>query len=405
MKALRLGACVIIVTLNISCGIDSYTYLDPVTNITSTLNSKAVIRLPNATDVITIDFSPGLNPTMTVSEPSRTLNSDYSIYYRIYLSDSMQQTVNTDAIRNTVNPTLASDWTAFEPYTIDSNNLSGQVATLFSNRKYYPIEVNSAGQLIRSTNNGAFAPKPDDRFFINSTELTDRENMTATVNADVADKSGAIGRLYTYVSMYIVMTTFDVNNLTPIFSSPAFINVFLLPDPFTSVPATNISISGGASASPTLLLSALITPANATDKTVLWSVDSPSSASITPTGNGDAVVASKVSAGSVTVTAKTSNGLIATKDISLSGIAVQSITLPTDLPLTVGGTATLTATFTPSSYSSGSWSSSDESIATVSPGFGNTVTVTAKAVGAAGITVVADDGSLVSASCTVTVTN
>jgi len=402
-KALRIvGALVIAV--NFSCGIDSYIYLDPVTSVNSTMNYKAVLRLPNSSDTITIDFAPGKNPTMTGA--NQRLGNDYSIYYRIYLSDSLEQTVNTADIRTRVNSALDLDWKAFEPYTVDSNNNASQVASLFSNRKYYPIEVNSSGQLLRSTGNSAFNPKPANRLFINSDDLIDRTYMTATDNADVQDKSGATGKLYTYVSMYIVMTGIDDSTLTQIYSSPAFINVFLLPDTFTNVPVTGVSLPATATASPAVQLNAVIAPPSASNKGVTWTVSDPALATIKPTETS-AIVASKVTSGTVTVTATTIDGGFSSAPcvITLDGKALEAITLsPAALTLHIGATETLFPDYTPpdAKTQSVTWSSTDESIVTVS----SSGAVTAHALsGGKNVSIIATatDDSLVSAVCPVVV--
>jgi hypothetical protein len=89
------------------------------------------------------------------------------------------------------------------------------------------------------------------------------------------------------------------------------------------------------------------------------------------------------------------------EDDDNNNIAVTSMTLDkTTLSLTVGSTGTLTATVEPTNATNSTvtWSSSDETIATISSG-----TVTAIATGTATITVTTSDGGY-TASCTVTVT-
>ncbi|MDR0383061.1 MAG: hypothetical protein LBH50_03650 [Spirochaetaceae bacterium] len=229
MKGLPACTLALAVTaLSVSCGIESYAYLSPVTDIVSTFNSNAVISLPSSPDVIKIDFSPGNVPVMTVSNRTKTLGTDYEIYYKIYLSDKFHSTVNIGSIRNDVNPALQADWAAFEPYTVDSNNGSSYVSQLVANRKYYSIMADSSGNLLRSNGNGAFNPKPSNRFFIYDSDLADSANLNGNINADIAGMTGGSPR-YAYVSMYIVMRDFNEQTLAPVFSAPAFINVFLLP--------------------------------------------------------------------------------------------------------------------------------------------------------------------------------
>jgi hypothetical protein len=215
------------VVLFSSCGIDSYSYLPQVSSVTSTMNSSAVIQLPNGGGAITIDFASGQIPKITGATGG--LNDTFEIYYRIYVSDEMAQTVNTTAIRNSVNPTLASDWSAFEPYTIESNNMTAG-ATIFTNRKYYPVEVNASGHLVRSNSGGAFTPKPDNRLFQMSADLINEGNLNDNINRDVQNKTGMTGNdRYAYASMYIIMRGFDDTTLNPYYGAPVFINIFLLP--------------------------------------------------------------------------------------------------------------------------------------------------------------------------------
>ena len=82
--------------------------------------------------------------------------------------------------------------------------------------------------------------------------------------------------------------------------------------------------------------------------------------------------------------------------VKVTGVSLNKTTLT----LTEGGTESLTATVTPDNADNKAveWTSSDETIATVSGG-----TVTAKKTGTATITATATDGTKKSASCTVTV--
>ena len=84
--------------------------------------------------------------------------------------------------------------------------------------------------LRRSNGSALFRPMPADRYFFNTRELNAGANVSNTINADVSDRSGLAdsGDRYTYAAMYIVVAGID-DNLTPIYSAPTFIGVFLLP--------------------------------------------------------------------------------------------------------------------------------------------------------------------------------
>jgi hypothetical protein len=398
----------VIVLLSVSCGIESYRYLDPVSTVNATLNSMAVIRLPGASDIITLDFSTGKIPTMKIDNQTKTLGSDYEIFYRIYLSDNMQQTVNTTAIRKTVNPTLDSDWTGLDPYTVDSNNLSSSVLTAFNTRKYYTVLRDSSGNLMRSNGNGAFNPAPSDRLFVISDDLVDKSNISAEINADIQDKSDMTGAAqYVYTSMYIVMRGFDQQTLNPYYSAPTFINVFMLPASGPNIPVTGVSVSSISpqTTGPAAKLKAAVSPSNATNNGVSWAVGNNSTAGIRVLEDNEAIIYSLTAPEkTVTVTVTTNDSsYIASSTVTLSGIAATSIIIDGSgsLPLSIGGTANLTATITPVSAGSTNvdWSSDNNNVATVSAGG----VVTAIAVGTAVITATTTDGTELSATCSITV--
>ncbi|MDR2071300.1 MAG: hypothetical protein LBP81_07810 [Treponema sp.] len=236
-----------------ACGIEEYPYLEPVreSNISWELNTQATILLPY------------------VSSQQFT---HFAIYYRIYVSDvPIVSTISDTNTMNTINSTLAQDYNTFLPYiNTDNTSVSTQIDTLFSNRKYYslytesPLDLNNLlsssamGQRIVidfSQGNGrptieiggaeyvlwrttgrerlgeVFEIKPNDRSFLNTGELNSSvSTSSAPVNTDVADKAVS-GSRYTYVSMYIVSAGQNLTDYRPFYSQPAYIGVFLLPDP------------------------------------------------------------------------------------------------------------------------------------------------------------------------------
>ena len=153
---------------------------------------------------------------------------------------------------------------------------------------------------------------------------------------------------------------------------------------------TTLSLTVGGTAN----LSATVSPSNATNKTVSWSSSNESVATV----SGGKVTA--VAEGSATITAKaggksaTCAVTVAAKDVPVTGISLS----PTTLSIEAGKTATLTATVSPSNATNATvtWTSSKESVATVSGG-----KVTAVAEGTATITATAGGKS---ATCAVTVT-
>jgi uncharacterized repeat protein (TIGR02543 family) len=143
-------------------------------------------------------------------------------------------------------------------------------------------------------------------------------------------------------------------------------------------------------------LSATIEPSTAANKTVTWSSDSPSVASVSASG-----VVSALSAGNAIVTVTTQDGNhSAACAVSVSAISVTGVSISKSaLTLGVGVSETLNANISPSNATNKSvfWTSGDPLIATVSGG-----KVTAIAEGTTSVTVTSADGGF-SAVCTVTV--
>ena len=158
---------------------------------------------------------------------------------------------------------------------------------------------------------------------------------------------------------------------------------------------TSASLSEGE----TMTLSPTVQPSNATDKSVSWSSDNSSVASVS---NGKVTA---VAPGNATITVKTNDGgFTATCKVSVtqSNYPVTGITLDkSELSMTEGEVVTLTTTIKPDNASNKSvtWSSSSDAVATVS----EDGTVTAVAPGNATITVKTNDGGF-TAVCQVTVT-
>ena len=144
-------------------------------------------------------------------------------------------------------------------------------------------------------------------------------------------------------------------------------------------------------------LTATVTPSNATDKTITWSSNNTSVATVS---NGK--VTAKA-AGIATITAKSNNGKYDTCKVTVKNPVVEVTGVSLDknsLSLEVGDTYMLTATVIPSNATDKTitWSSSNSAVATVNQE-GN---VTAKDTGIATITAKSNSGKL--ATCKVIVT-
>ena len=149
----------------------------------------------------------------------------------------------------------------------------------------------------------------------------------------------------------------------------------------------------------TTTLAATVLPKNATDVNLVWSSSDASVATVDVNGK---VTAISVGEATIIVSANDGSGIIGTCKIIVSPILAESITIiPTSVTLKVGETTKLAATVLPqnTTEASLSWSSSNISIAVVN----EEGVVSAVSAGNATITAMSNDGSLVSASCLVTI--
>ena len=144
-------------------------------------------------------------------------------------------------------------------------------------------------------------------------------------------------------------------------------------------------------------LTATVAPADATNKTVSWTSDDESVATVE---DGEITA---VGVGSATITATTEDGdFTATCDVTVNPVAVTSVALnKTSTSITYGNTETLTATILPANATNKNivWTSSNESVATVEDGV-----ITANAVGTTTITATSQADGTKADACTVTVT-
>lgn len=176
-------------------------------------------------------------------------------------------------------------------------------------------------------------------------------------------------------------------------------DVTVHPNPVTDIRITPRGITMTEESS--RQLTAIVTPAAATDPSVEWTS---SDESVVKVNSGGLLNALKPGQAVITATAKDGSGVEArcTVNVVERIIEVSAITLDaTKLSLTEGDTHTLTASVSPDDATDRSveWTSSDETVATVSPDG----EVKAISAGEATITATANDGSETQASCTVRV--
>ncbi|MCL2051342.1 MAG: Ig-like domain-containing protein [Lachnospiraceae bacterium] len=166
-----------------------------------------------------------------------------------------------------------------------------------------------------------------------------------------------------------------------------------------SVPVTGISLNKTRTTlniNNTDSLTATISPANATNKTITWSSNNTTVATV----SGSGVITARAP-GSATITARSNNGYTASCTVTVMPISVTGVSLNRSAEtLEIGKSINLTATVSPSNATNKSvtWSSSNSSVATVSA----SGMVTARAAGTATITARTNDGNR-TATCTITV--
>ena len=188
----------------------------------------------------------------------------------------------------------------------------------------------------------------------------------------------------------ITATTADGSNLS------ATCKVTVVETPVTGITLNKTTAS--LKANETITLTATVTPSTATNKSVTWSSSNTSVATVSSTG----VVTAK-SIGNANITATTTDGtnISATCKVSVVETLATGISLDkTTATLKASEIVTLTATVTPSTATNKNvtWSSSNETVATVKDGV-----VTAHKVGTATIIATTADGSNLTATCQVTV--
>lgn len=168
----------------------------------------------------------------------------------------------------------------------------------------------------------------------------------------------------------------------------------------TIVEATGVTVTGEATVpvGRSVTLSAEVSPTDNTNKGLVWSSSDEAIATVNENG-----VVSGLSLGEAVIAATTTDGseISGSFTLTVTAAIVSSISIAGDESIIVGNTVTLTTEILPTDAADKSitWSSSDESIATVDE---NGV-VSGLNVGEAVVTATANDGSEVTASFTLTV--
>ena len=173
----------------------------------------------------------------------------------------------------------------------------------------------------------------------------------------------------------------------------------------SNVPVTGITLDKQTAAlsaiGETVQINRTITPGNATNKNVTWTSSNPSVATVsagqvTAVSNGTTTITATTNDGGYTATCLITVNAGGNQTVPVTGVVLSA----SQTELTVGGTATLNATISPSNATNKqvTWSSANTSIAAVD----QNGKITAVAAGTTTITVKTADGSK-TASCQVTV--
>jgi hypothetical protein len=230
----------------LDCGLEQYYYLPQNPQAELTYNDSAIVEIPSIDEYY---YATG-----------------YSIYYRIYISNTYIPII--DRSRETltsINSNLYNDYNAIFPSTDPTNETATTaVNTLFKSRNYFELELNGAdikeilsihggtlrlefnkidypyasyiffnddGPIAMKRSGELISPLPtDDYTFNNSTGLNNYNNSNANANADVSSIPNNISPRYAYVSMYIVAVGMNNELFSAIYSKPTHIGIFKLPD-------------------------------------------------------------------------------------------------------------------------------------------------------------------------------
>ena len=227
----------------ISCGLETYIYLEPVENIIIDEVMSVTINLP---------------PRSTQPDEFR----HYIIYYRIYLSNHPPAgTPNDHEYRNAINQALASHFNSLSSLTTIDIISASLVISEFNRLSYFPLSIeNSSGIIVPISNilnndgvvyidftnpddigpfvrvnssqnfplirpSTAYPTPSDNNSFFYSDGIEYIENIGPGINTDVHGNP-YISRAY--ASMYIIAFGID-SNYSPIYSRATHIGIFLLP--------------------------------------------------------------------------------------------------------------------------------------------------------------------------------
>lgn len=361
------------------------------TTITATTNDDS-----NLTASCTVIVTPKLVQSITMDDETLTLEVDEStiLTATVYPQDaddtSLTWRSNNAKVATVEDGKITAIATGTAVITVTSNDGSNIVATCQVTvipKRVKSIIMDESQVTIERTKTARLSVTvmPED--------AGDKSVTWSSGNSKVArvDGSGLVTAVAAGTAI-IRATTNDGSNLT----AECQVTVTPLKATGISIDRTEATLERDA----TLQLTATVTPDDADDRTVTWSSADSGIARVDGAG-----LVTAVSVGTTTITATTGDGtgLTASCTVTVTPKTVQSITMDEEaLNLERGETTRLTVIVTPQDADdvSVTWYSNNSGVATVDDGG----RVTAIEVGTAVITATTNDGSGLSAKCTVTVT-
>lgn len=252
--------------------------------------------------------------------------------------------------------------------------------------------------------------------FLDNTSISLAEGETTTLAVSGITPDNAVDKTYTWSSSDESVATVDQNGIVTAISKgetsimatandgsgvsgSCSVTVIRMVSAI-ELNKTSLTLNRGSS-NVTKKITATVTPSDADNTTITWDSSNPTVATVSSSG---VVTGSSRGTTTITVTANDGSGVSATCEVEVKQY-VTGITLDkSSLLLIVGENSTVNVTSVLPDNANDktyTWSSSDDSVATVDSN-GN---VTAKLKGSATITSTANDGSGISADCSVTVRN
>lgn len=355
-----------------------------VTEITATSwNAKS------ATCIVTVNH---IEPnSITLSTTSCTLEIDET------------KVITAELLPKNVTDTVLT-WTSKDENVVTVNN--GVIKAIGAGSTLIEVET---GNKIKKTVTVKVNPQLATSITLNTTKATlltnEQQTLVATVlPAKTTDKSVSWsssdnsivsvdinGKITAKSIGTAIITATTKNNLTATCEVTVTLNVVAVSE--VSIQPSTLTMHTGETSS----LEAVITPSNATNKSLVWSSSLISVATVDQYGT---VTASGI--GTAVITATSANNIVGSCTVIVKEIEVESISI-SDVSLAVGESQTLAALITPNNVTNKkvTWSVDNEAIATINE---NTGKITGVAEGQTTVTARATNGKKATAKVTVQAT-